>query len=210
MDSTLMDPQGNLRSMQVQGDEAVCMVQTQSQNHRQQVESGDPKTVAMAAKDSGRSKHGRTGCHRGNNEKKSLARGGIGVPRTETDAPALTGSPDTPGKQPVPSQEKPWSLPYSMCDLKKTQLEDPDTGPVLKWLESGARPIGLEVAASSPATWHYWLFWESLKIRDGVMFCKISRKDGTGEDIQFIVPRNLKDEIMYQMHESLLSGHLGK
>ena len=30
MDSTLMDPQGNLRSMQGQGDEAVHMVQTQS------------------------------------------------------------------------------------------------------------------------------------------------------------------------------------
>ena len=97
-----------------------------------------------------------------------------------------------------------------MCDLKKKQLEDLDIGPVLKWLESGARPVGLEVAASSPATWHYWLYWESLKIMDGVLFCKFSRKDDTGEHIQLIVTRKLKDEIMYQMHESLLSGHLGK
>ena len=74
-------------------------------NHRQQVETGDPKTVpiAMAAKDRGRSKHGRTGCHRGNNGKKSLTGGGIGVPGTDTDALALTGNPDTPGKEPVPS-----------------------------------------------------------------------------------------------------------
>ena len=31
-----------------------------------------------------------------------------------------------------------------------------------------------------------------------------------GEHLQLTVPRKVKDEIMYQMHESLLSGHLGK
>ena len=36
MDSTLMDSQGNLRSMQVQGDEPVHMVQTHSQTKGQQ------------------------------------------------------------------------------------------------------------------------------------------------------------------------------
>ena len=98
-----------------------------------------------------------------------------------------------------------------MCNLQKKQLEDPDIGPVLKWLlESGARPVGPQVAASSPATWHYWFYWESLKVMDGVLLCKFSRKDGTGEHMQLIVPMKLKDEIMYQMHESLLIGHLGK
>ena len=45
---------------------------------------------------------------------------------------------------------------------------------------------------------------------DGVLFCKFSRKDGTGDHMQLIFPRKLKDEIMYQMHESLLHGHFGK
>ena len=78
-----MDPQGNLRSMQVQGDEAVFMAQTQFQTQGQQVESGDPKTVpiVMAAKGRGRPKHGRTGCYMGNNGKKSVTKGGVGVPR---------------------------------------------------------------------------------------------------------------------------------
>ena len=57
-----------------------------------------------------------------------------------------------------------------MCDLKKRQQEDPDIGPILKWLESGARPVGPEVAASIPATQHYWLYQESLKIMDGAVF----------------------------------------
>ena len=105
MDSALMDSQGNLRSMQFQGDEAVHMVQTQSQTQRQQVESGDPKTVpiVIAAKGRGRPKHGRTGHHRGNNGKKSLTRGGVAIPGTDTDAQTLTSSPGTPEEKPAPS-----------------------------------------------------------------------------------------------------------
>ena len=80
----------------------------------------------------------------------------------------------------------------------------------MKWLEKGIRPVGPKVAASSPTTWHYWLYWESLKLIDGVLFCRFSRKDSTGKHTQLIVPRKLRDEIGHQMHNSLLSGHLGK
>ena len=69
------------------------------------MESGDPKAVpiVIAAKGRGRSKHGRTGCHRGNNGKKSLTRGGVAVLGTDTDAQALTSSPGLPEKEPAPS-----------------------------------------------------------------------------------------------------------
>ena len=134
MDSVLIDSQGNLRNMHVQGVEAVCVTQTQCQTQGPQVESCDPKTVpiVIVAKGRGRTKHGRTGCHRGNNGKKSLIRGGVAVPGTDTDAQALTSTPGTPEKEPAPSGKKPWSLPYSMWDLKKMQLEDPYIGLVLK------------------------------------------------------------------------------
>ena len=111
MDTTLMDPQGNLRGMQVQGDEAVHMVQTQSHTQEQQVESGDPKTVpiVIAAKGRGRPKQHRTEHHRGNNGRKSLTRVDAGVPGTDTDAQGLTSSQGTPEKEPAPSGEKPLS-----------------------------------------------------------------------------------------------------
>ena len=63
-----------------------------------------------------------------------------------------------------------------MVITMKRQLKDPE-------LESGARPVGPEVAVSCPASQHYWLYLESMKIMDGVMFCKFSRKDGTRENI---------------------------
>ena len=86
----------------------------------------------------------------------------------------------------------------------------PRHSPVMKWLENGVRLVGPKVAASRPTTQHYWLYWESLKLIDGVLFLKFYRKDGTGEHTQSIVPRKLRDEIGHQMHNSLLNGHLGK
>ena len=148
------------------------MAQTNSQTRDQWVAAGDPETVSTetTVKSRHRPKYGRTGHCRGNSGEKSPTEGSEGVPGTDTDTQTSTSSPSYAGRRPVPSWEKPWSLPYSMHDLRKKQLEDSDISPVLKWLESGSRPIGPEVAASSPATWHYWLYRGSLKITDGVLF----------------------------------------
>ena len=55
-------------------------------------------------------------------------------------------------------------------------MEDLDIGPVMRWLDKGVRLAGPKFAASSPATWHYWLQWESLKLIDGVLFCRFSQE----------------------------------
>ena len=97
-----------------------------------------------------------------------------------------------------------------MLDLQKKQLDDPDLSPLIEWLEKESRPFGPKVAAASPPTQHYWLYWDWLQLIEGVLFWKFHRRDGMEDHLQYIVPSKLKDEIMYQMHESLLSGHLGK
>jgi transposase InsO family protein len=107
-------------------------------------------------------------------------------------------------------QDSSWALPYSMAKLRVKQLDDSDIGPVLRWKESGARPHGPVVCKSSPATRHYWNLWDSLELRDGVLFRTFYRKDATGAHLQFIVPESIRHEILHQMHGVLLSGHLGK
>ena len=62
----------------------------------------------------------------------------------------------------------------------------------------------------SPATRHYWLYLEALIIISGVMFHKFACRNGIGEYLQFLVPRSMREIILYHMHEGLLSGHLGK
>ena len=61
----------------------------------------------------------------------------------------------------------------------------------------------------SPATRHYWSIWDSLELQDGLLFKRFHKRDGSGSYLQFLVPRDLKREIMFQMHDTLLSGHLG-
>ena len=210
MDSVFMDTQGNQKSMQAQCSDPRCMVWTHSQTKGLQACDSEGNATALAAKGRNRTKYGRMGCCRGNPGKKLPTGGGRGVPRTEVGTQASSSHPDWPDAEPAPSGEKPWALPYSMQDLKKKQMEDLDIGPVMRWLEKGVRLVGPKLAASSPTTQHYWLHTESLKLIDGVLFHRFSRKDGTGEHTQLIVPRKLKDEIGHQMHSSLLSGHLCK
>ena len=71
-------------------------------------------------------------------------------------------------------------------------------------------PQGKEVSSTSPATRHYWLYWDALFLTEGVLFCKFAKRNRTGHHIQFVVPRSMKDVVLYQMHEALTSGHLGK
>ena len=103
-----------------------------------------------------------------------------------------------------------WSWLGSKEALRKKQLEDPDILPVLQWVEADSRPFGSAVCVSSPTTRHYWNLWSSLEVREGVLYRQFHRKDGTGDHYQLVVPRTMKIEIMKQMHQSLLSGHLGR
>ena len=103
-----------------------------------------------------------------------------------------------------------WAEVCSMVNLRKKQLNDRDIGPVLKWMETGVRPYGNEVSAASAATRHYWSYWHSLVLKEGVLHRKFFRKDGTGAHLQILVPKELRNEVMKQMHDALLSGHLGR
>ena len=118
--------------------------------------------------------------------------------------------PVTPN-QPTNRKEPPgWSAGYTLGAARNKQLEDPDIGPILKWITSGSRPFGAEVCASSPATRHYWNCWDRLEIHDNVLFRRFVRRDQTGNHRQLIVPHALQHEVITQLHKPPMSGHLGK
>ena len=102
-----------------------------------------------------------------------------------------------------------WALPYSLTVLQKRQLQDSDIGPILRWKQNDEKPFGSPICAASPATRHYWCNWDRLEIRNGVLFREFHRRDATGCYLQFLVPRTLREEIIKQMHNCVLSGHLG-
>ena len=102
-----------------------------------------------------------------------------------------------------------WFSFRSADDLRALQNEDPDIKYILNSKIAGKKPTSQEMVTGSPAARHYWILWDSLVVQDGILLKKFLKKDETGEYTQFIVPSALKKEILHQMHNSLISGHMG-
>ena len=81
---------------------------------------------------------------------------------------------------------------------------------LLRWLEEGHRPLSVTVTALSAYMRHYWCQWDNLELRGRVLFHQHQDEDGTGSHSQCGVPKSLRDEVLRQMHDSILSGRLGR
>ena len=116
----------------------------------------------------------------------------------------------TRGSTPVPRQTKDpfetWIEGYSAEDLKKRQEADENIALISLWKnERKERPDVSTVVIKSAETKNLWLQWEVLEVKEGVLY-----KNVEGEyRPRLIVPRELRNEVLQQMHDNILSGHLG-
>lgn len=104
----------------------------------------------------------------------------------------------------------PWSNGYSIKDLRDMQMADRDIGQVVSWLEVGVKPTGNIVNVASLATRHYLQCWDALELNNGILMRRFNKKDGSGSFLQLITLKKLQKDVLYQMHNGLLSGHLGR
>ena len=89
---------------------------------------------------------------------------------------------------------------------KKTQLEDPDIGPVMPAKVAGIETNSHEIVAKSSTCRHYRVLRDEL-----VLHCEME-KNGTDNFFMFLklfITPALKRESSYQMPNSLHIGHLG-
>ena len=103
-----------------------------------------------------------------------------------------------------------WPVSYTPIQLRTAQLDDPDLGPVIKWIESGAIPSSTETSKKSPATRHHWCDRGSLRMVNGVLQREFCRENGVEYHMQIVVPQSMRPVVLHQMHQSLLGGHLGR
>ncbi|GBN56996.1 Transposon Ty3-I Gag-Pol polyprotein [Araneus ventricosus] len=99
--------------------------------------------------------------------------------------------------------------PWSSSEVQKTELEDPAINPILeKKLNSEDRPSWQEVAPESPATKRYWALWDSLNLKDGVLY-----REWESDDIsscwQLNLPKSRIQEVLRETHDSASGGHFG-
>ena len=98
-------------------------------------------------------------------------------------------------------------MPAGLC---KRQLDDTDIGLLLQRVESGTRPSGPLVCTSSATTRHYWNTWGLLLVKNVILMSCFRRHDVTGDHLQLLVLRAMHTEVLQQVHDFLLGGHLGQ
>ncbi|UYV77866.1 K02A2.6-like [Cordylochernes scorpioides] len=93
--------------------------------------------------------------------------------------------------------------------LRKSQREDRDLLPMINWKESDERPSWEDVAPYSPKTKGLWSLWNSLTLRDGVLYRKWESEDGKHESWKLVLPRSHVPLALQEMHSSPTGGHFG-
>ncbi|GBO01646.1 Retrovirus-related Pol polyprotein from transposon 297 [Araneus ventricosus] len=99
---------------------------------------------------------------------------------------------------------------WSSCEIQKTQLEKLAIKPILeKKLNSADRPSWQEIAPESPAAKRYWALWDSLHLKDSVLYRKWESDDGSSCRWQLIIPKSIIPEVLRETHDSASLGHFG-
>ena len=91
---------------------------------------------------------------------------------------------------------------YSDKNLASMQKEDPDISFVYENLLKGLeRPSSTDVVTKSPATRHYWVIWNSLSLDNGLIVKECVQKNGLSKYFQLLIPRNLRKEVLKEVHD---------
>ena len=101
-----------------------------------------------------------------------------------------------------------WYTAFSSDDLRKMQENDPVIAKVLQWKIKGVRPMWNEISPDSPVVKTYWSQWARLFIKDGLLYRKWEH-DGSPHTDQLVVPTELQQTILQNVHDNPTSGHLG-
>ncbi|CAC5382342.1 unnamed protein product [Mytilus coruscus] len=94
-------------------------------------------------------------------------------------------------------------------DLENEQENDPVLKIIRGWLVNNLKPIWSEISKCSPIIKYFWNRIESFEIRDGILCRKWESERGDNVTWQKVIPENLKECVLKQLHNSVTGGHLG-
>ncbi|KAF8778942.1 Transposon Ty3-G Gag-Pol polyprotein like [Argiope bruennichi] len=102
------------------------------------------------------------------------------------------------------------SDPWSDESARKDQLADPEIKPTIEFKEStGGKPSWQDIAPFHPTTKRYWALWDSVHLRNGVLYRKWESDDGKAFRWQLILPKRRVSTVLKELHGSPTGGHFG-
>ncbi|GFT40363.1 retrovirus-related Pol polyprotein from transposon opus [Trichonephila clavipes] len=100
--------------------------------------------------------------------------------------------------------------PWSDESVRKDQLADPEIKPIIEFKESSdEKPSWQDITPFHPTTKRYWTLWESLHLRNGVLYRKWESDDGKTFRWQLILPKTTVSTVLKELHGSPTGGHFG-
>ena len=93
--------------------------------------------------------------------------------------------------------------------LVEFQREDADLNLLINWKEKGEKPPWEIVSPCSQAVKYHWSRWDSLHLKQGVLYRKWETADGRDAKLLIVLPNCLINLVLKQLHNSVTGGHLG-
>ena len=91
-------------------------------------------------------------------------------------------------------------------NLRGAQLADPILGPLLRGKEVGEKP-GMD--SLRVASRRLLQLWDQLTVKEGVLRRHFESPDGSSAALQIVLPSTLCKEVLADLHEGAMGGHLG-
>ncbi len=103
-----------------------------------------------------------------------------------------------------------WLSGHSHEEIRQLQQEDADLEIVQLWFGEDELPSRDRVDQYSPAVRSYYLNWDTLKRKNGVIYRKwYPDEEKKPVQIQLLVPKVLRQEVLQHCHNVMLGGHMG-
>ena len=94
-------------------------------------------------------------------------------------------------------------------DIRNHQLEDELIGPIFRAKIDGVKPSVEDITGCDPKYRKLVQIWDQLVLRDELLWRLFENNDNTGCIYQLVIPSSLKTEVLHDIHEGVLGGHLG-
>ncbi|GAB1869457.1 RNA-directed DNA polymerase [Camponotus japonicus] len=94
-------------------------------------------------------------------------------------------------------------------EWRQAQQRDPSISFLLQGRETGRRPLHSEIPTRNISAQIYWSYWDSLVLKEGILYKRWEAPNLRTSFLQLIVPQERTKEILREAHDSPSGGHFG-